>query len=214
MAFQTNLFLSRQAVLATKHKKEIVFAPLLAHAFEINLTVPDQIDTDQLGTFTGEIERVLSPIEVLRKKCAMAYAISGCDLCFSSEGSFGSHPEMFLIPAQEEWLMMKDFKNNLEIVVRQLSTLTNFNGAFIESEAELKNFALKASFPSHALILSNDKKNKTSIYKGIDNWESLSFHFNELKTRFGNVFVETDMRAMYNPSRMKVIENEIGRAHV
>jgi hypothetical protein len=51
------------------------------------------------------------------------------------------------------------YKNNLEIIVRELSMETNFNGSEITNEQELLDFAELVQFPSHGLILrpSNQK---------------------------------------------------------
>ncbi|MFX6266155.1 DUF6671 family protein, partial [Acinetobacter baumannii] len=44
------------------------------------------------------------------------------------------------------------------------------------------------------------------MIKGITDWDTLLRHYTHYKQNFGQVFVETDMRAMYNPMRMQVIE--------
>ncbi|MBJ7429162.1 MAG: hypothetical protein JHD28_09430, partial [Bacteroidia bacterium] len=89
------MFNNRKIVIATKHKKEQVIAPLLLEEFNINAIICEQLDTDQLGTFSGEIERNLSPIEAAKRKCYMAMELTQCDLAIASEGSFGPHPTLF-----------------------------------------------------------------------------------------------------------------------
>ncbi len=44
-------------ILATKHKKEQAIQVQFEEAFNANIFVPDNYDTDQFGTFTGEIPR-------------------------------------------------------------------------------------------------------------------------------------------------------------
>ncbi|MBM3504468.1 MAG: hypothetical protein FJX65_11400 [Alphaproteobacteria bacterium] len=58
----------RRAVLATMHGKERVFARPLRVALGLELVVPEGLDTDRLGTFSGEVERVGSPWEVAIRK--------------------------------------------------------------------------------------------------------------------------------------------------
>jgi hypothetical protein len=99
-----------------------------------------------------------------------------------------------------------DKKNNLEFVVREISTETNFNASEIKTEVELNDFANNADFPSHGLIFRKSKDDYSNIIKGITNFEELKSVFYNMITSFGKVYVETDMRAMYNPTRMKVIE--------
>ena len=172
----------------------------------MNCVVTENFDTDILGTFTGETERLDDPIITARKKCLMAMDLNNCDLAIASEGSFGPHPTMFFIPADDELTLFVDKKNNLEIVARELSTETNFNGSEIKTEAELMEFAENAKFPSHGLIIRKSSNELKEIVKGITNKEQLKNTFNFFISNYGKCFIETDMRAMYNPTRLKVIE--------
>lgn len=200
------MFQDRKLVIATKHEKEKVIAPLLEKELGVFCFVNENFDTDMLGTFTGEIEREQDPVATARQKCLMAMELSNCDLGIASEGSFGPHPSMFFVNADDEFLIFIDKKNNLEIIVRELSTATNFNGKNIKSETELLAFAEAANFPSHGLILRKAKEDKHEIEKGITDIKHLKEAFQTLFEKHGTVYAETDMRAMYNPSRMKVIE--------
>ena len=200
------MFQDRKLIIATKHEKEKVIAPLLEKALGVSCFVNENFDTDVLGTFTGEIERELDPIATSRQKCLMAMELTNCDLGIASEGSFGPHPSMFFVSADDEFLIFIDKKNDLEIIARELSTATNFNGKEIKSEEELLEFAHSVNFPSHGLILRKAKSDNDNIIKGITNINHLKDAFIELFDKFKSVYVETDMRAMYNPSRMKVIE--------
>lgn len=199
------MFKGRQLLIATKHEKEKVIAPILAEALGVKCFVTPNFDTDALGTFTGEIERKDDPVTTARKKCLMAMEAANCDLAVASEGSFGPHPTLFFVPADDEFLFFMDKKNGLEIMVRELSTETNFNASEIYTEIELTAFAVKANFPSHGLILRKSKDDYEKTVKGITNEDQLNKTFHEFIAHCGTAYVETDMRAMYNPTRMKVI---------
>ena len=201
------MFKGRDLVIATKHGKERVIAPIVEKELGVKCFVSLDLDTDLLGTFTGEIERKDDPISSARNKCFMAMEMTNCDLAIASEGSFGPHPTLFFIPANDEILVLIDKKNGLEIIVRELNTETNFNGSDIKTEEELLAFAANANFPSHGLILRKSKDEYGDIVKGINSVEQLSKVFIKLMNDFGTAFVETDMRAMYNPTRMKIIES-------
>jgi hypothetical protein len=200
------MFSGRKMLIATKHKKEEVIAPLFFEELGISSFVLDDLDTDLFGTFTGEIEREGGPLDALRKKVAKAMSIADVDLIIASEGSFGPHPTLFFLPAADEMLLFVDKKNNLEIVAREISTDTNFSSAEVNSEEELLAFAEKALFPSHALILSVPHQQPPIFVKGITSQEQLLNTFYKLKTKNNSVNVQTDMRALYNPTRMKTIE--------
>jgi hypothetical protein len=200
------LFQGRKVIIATKHQKEKVIAPIFEKELGVICFVDETFDTDALGTFTGEIERELDPISTAREKCLRAMNINNCDLGIASEGSFGPHPSMFFINADDEFLIFIDTKNKIEVLVRELSTSTNFNGKQIQSQEELLEFANQIEFPKHGLILRKSKDEKTDICKGIIDFETLEITFEYLYSKYNSVYVETDMRAMFNPSRMNVIE--------
>jgi hypothetical protein len=199
------LFKGRKLIIATKHHKERVIAPIMEKALDVECFVNNTFDTDRLGTFSGEVKRELDPLATARKKCLMAMEASNCDLGVASEGSFGPHPSLFFASADDEFLVFIDKKHDLEIIVRELSTETNFNGKSLTSEEELWEFAQLTKFPSHGLILKPSKDETTEIAKGINAKETLLSTFRYLQSKYGEVYVETDMRAMYNPSRMAVI---------
>ncbi len=199
------MFEGRHLIIATKHQKEKVFAPILEKELAVKCFVASNLDTDKLGTFTGEVERKFDPITTAKIKCLMAMELNHCDLAIASEGSFGPHPSLPFISADDEFLLMIDKKNNLEIVVREISNETNFNGSIIQTETELNDFASKANFPSHGLILRKSKADYSNIVKGITNLDQLKSVFSHFISDGGKVYIETDMRAMYNPTRMKVI---------
>ncbi len=199
-------FQDRNLLIATKHKKEKVIAPILEKELGVKCFVAPDLDTDELGTFTGEVERKDDPITTARNKCLMAMELANCDLAIASEGSFGMHPTIYFAPADDEFLLFIDKKNGLEIIAKELSMETNFNGSEIKTETELQEFATNANFPSHGLILRKSKDDFREIVKGITDEEQLNKAFFDLITNYGTAYIETDMRAMYNPSRMKVIE--------
>lgn len=200
------MFKGRNLVIATKHHKETVIAPILNKELGVSCLTADRLDTDLLGTFSGEIERKLDPIANAREKCIRAMDMYNCDLAVASEGSFGPHPSLYFIPADDEFIVLVDRKNNLEIVARELSPNTNFNGDEIKNKFDLDTFLTKARFPTHAVILKNSKDDHTNCIKGITQWTDLEMYSEQFFKSNQSFFIETDMRAMYNPSRMEVIK--------
>lgn len=200
------MFNGRKLVIATKHAKEKVIAPIMADSFGVNCLVSTDFDSDQFGAFTGEVERKDNAVTTVKKKCQLAMQLSGCDLAIASEGSFGPHPMLFFSPADEEVLLFVDKKNGFEIWTNHLSTETNFSGMEVRTLKELKDFAGATLFPSHGLILRKSKDAFDEMEKGITDWNELSDRSQYFINKYGSVYAETDMRAIYNPTRMKVIE--------
>lgn len=203
----SGLFEGRSIAIATRHSKEVAIAPVLEKELGVVCVTPPDLDTDAFGTFTGEVERKASALDAARLKCRMAIEATGLDLAVASEGSFGPHPAYPFLPADEELLVLVDIKNGLEIVVREWSMETNFNGSMCSSWAELSAFADKAGFPSHGLILRKSHTDTTAVIKGIVDQQVLESAAERLLRENGNVYVETDMRACFNPMRMRVIRN-------
>jgi hypothetical protein len=205
------MFEGRVIAVATKHEKERVIAPLLEQELGVTCVVPSNFDSDVFGTFTGEVPRADSPLETLRKKARLGMQKAGTDLVIASEGSFGPHPSLFFVPAADEMLIFIDRKNDIEIVAREVSTETNFSSAEVSTEEELLKFAEQSLFPSHGLILSSPIETitypteKPFFYKGITSHEELLDKFKTIRKETQTVLVQTDMRALYNPTRMKTI---------
>jgi hypothetical protein len=195
-------FEGRKVIIATRHGKENVIGPALKKAFKMTYSTT-AFDTDLLGTFSGEVERVLTPLEAAREKCRLALDEEvDADLAIASEGSFGPHPSLYFMPSDEEILLLVDRKNDLEIVLKYTSLQTNYGYFSSESEEPLADFLNRVKFPSHALIV----KKSDFIEKGIQSREQLDRAINVCLSLNGQYQLMTDMRAMYNPSRMAVIQ--------
>lgn len=199
------MFKGRTLVIATKHGKEEVIAPVLQNELGVKTMVPTNFDTDKFGTFTGEVERKLDPLSVARQKCLAAMEATGCSLAVASEGSFGPHPHLFFAGCDDEILLLMDKNNALDIYIRHLSLHTNFARRQITNEQQLIELAGQAKFPSHKLILKATIDEDVTYIKGISNFDNLLAKYRQFANMGCVVEVETDMRAMNNPSRMLVI---------
>lgn len=204
------LFADRVGVVATMHQKERVIAPLLQQELGIKVVVPENFDTDAFGTFTREIERPGDQIQSARLKAEKALLITGESLAFASEGTFSPHPFIPYLPCNREIVILLDKVNNLELVGQEFSTETNYRHQLVATLEEAYEFALKVGFPEHALVVMSDAStnHKSQMIKGITAKEQLfeAVSLMLTKSTTGKVHVETDMRALYNPTRMKNIE--------
>jgi len=200
------MFNGRKLHIATKHGKEKVIAPIVEKALSVSCHTANNFDTDRFGTFTGEVERTQDPLVTLRNKCLAGMSQYNFDLGIANEGSFGPHPFMPFIPVNEEIMILLDTKNKLEIIVSVLSTETNYQGEEVRTEQELLDFASQAQFPNHKLIIRKSKTDFKGMIKGLGDWGQLLTSFRENIIKNDHVYVETDMRAMNNPTRLTVIE--------
>lgn len=104
------MFENRTLFIATKHKKEEVIRPIFESSIGVKCIVPENFDTDLLGTFSGDIERSLSPVDAAREKCFLIVNNYGGELVVASEGSFFPHPVVGFFPINEEILLFLDIK--------------------------------------------------------------------------------------------------------
>lgn len=190
------MFNDRIAVLATMHRKEEAIAPILESELGMKIQVPADFDTDRFGTFTREIARSGDQFEAARKKAYSALEMVGGNLAIASEGSFAPHPSFPMLPCDREIVILIDTLNNLEIIGESISTETNFNHRRVSNYDEAYQFAMKVGFPEHKLVVIDQDK----ILKGISDFEQLREAVSDRKVQ-----LETDMRAMNNPTRMKAI---------
>jgi hypothetical protein len=198
----------RKAVLATMHGKEKVIVPILEKEFGLKIIVPENFDTDQFGTFTMDIARSGNQLEAARLKVQAAMRIMNIDLGIVSEGSFGTDPRIPFIQSNLELILLVDEKNSLEIRGHHRSSETNIAGEYISSAEEAINFAKKVGFPDHGVIVREKEKSDHGIYKDIKTEEELCQQVNKLLQDFPTkkrIYIETDMRAHMNPTRMKKI---------
>jgi len=216
-----SLFAGRIAVIATMHKKEAAIAPILESELGVQCIVPNNFNTDTFGTFTRDIARPADQIATARLKAKKALEITGATIASASEGSFAPHPDLPFIASNREIVVFIDTVNQLEIVGQEISTETNFNSQSVRTIEEAELFARKIGFPSHGLVvmLDADSSDEAEIFKGINTEEKLretvTFALN--KSAIGKVHIETDMRALYNPTRMqniaKATRNLIQKIH-
>jgi len=191
------------------HRKERVMASLLERGLGVEVKVPPNFDTDAFGSFTREIARPGPQQATARLKAEKALDLMGETLAIASEGSFGPHPAIPWLPGNRELVLLLDLTHNLEIVGEALTTETNHAWATVKSVAEAQSFAQKVGFPEHGLVVMTHPHTEVAeeIVKGITTPEQLT----ETVTQFlaasanGSVHLETDMRAQYNPTRMRVI---------
>ncbi|WP_448519112.1 DUF6671 family protein [Rhodoflexus sp.] len=195
------LFGNRMAALATIHEKEKIILPIFDQFIELNICVA-AVNTDQFGTFTGEIAREGTQIETIRRKCLAATAQTGLSIGIASEGSFGPHPQMPFVACNYELVMLKDLETDLEVCGRYLTTATNFSQKTVSAVAEALAFADSVGFPAHGLIV----RGRNNVVKGIRAFEHLIQTVEtELTKGDGLLYIETDMRAMHNPMRREAI---------
>lgn len=202
------LFAGRELVIATMHKKETVIGPLLEEALAVNIVVPVNFNSDQFGTFTREIKRHGDQLETARAKVFAAMEMTGAELGVASEGSFGTHPNIPFLQSNFELLVLIDKKYGYEIKGHHRTSNTNMRGEYVTTPDEALQFAESIGFPSHGVIVRENENSNGRIHKDIVDQEQLIKTVESMLSQAltKKVFIESDMRAHRNPTRMIAIQ--------
>jgi hypothetical protein len=207
-------FAHRILGVATLHGKESVIGPALMKVLPLagHCAIPN-VDTDRFGAFSGEVQRTCDARTAAIAKAKHGAEVSGMDLVIASEGSFGPYPPSPFIPCDEEFLVLYDARDGAVFEHRHVSLETVFGGERCVSLREVMAFAERMNFPAHGLVLRTKERwdRGDALHKGIRDRKRLRELAGALIDRQGSVWVETDMRAMENPTRMAVIAEAADR---
>ena len=199
-------FSGESVFFATKHSKEKVLAPVL-EKMGLKCICAD-VDTDRFGTFSGEVERVGGVREALRLKTVEAAKVNpDSRFLLASEGSFGPHPFIGFLQSDHEALLFVDRELNTEIYVEEISTDTNHAEIEFGPHDDLQTFLKQIGFPEHGVIVK-PTGNKDTVFKNLQTFQAVGQAIIDafLVSTEPKVILSTDMRANFNPTRMKVIE--------
>ena len=204
-----NLFFNRKALIITKHAKQQVIAPILNEELGLHVSVATKVDTDEFGTFSGEVERPDTQYNTAKLKILKAFKLyPKAEIAIASEGAFAPHPDSSFIPLNTEIILLIDRKNHLEISAKYLSLSVNVKEETISTMEEGWAFARVIGFPETGVILkTTDKNNKPVVVKDATTNAALENALRSLlqDSMDGKVTMQTDMRAHHNPVRMENI---------
>lgn len=207
-ASHDSVYSGQRVALLTQHGKETPLAEVLGEKLGCQLEHVSGYDTDQLGTFTRDIARSGSQLDAARAKARIGMTLSGLPIGLASEGAFGPDPVFLMMPHNLEMLVWIDDLLGIEVVATALGK-TNFSHITVKDWSDAKHFAESAGFPEHYLIVRPDDEHHPEFRKGISDWDSLkdAVDWALALSPVCRAFIETDMRAFANPTRMQAIRN-------
>jgi len=198
-----------QAVaFATMHDKEKAVAKAFARQLAASITIPVGIDTDALGTFTGEVPRAGTMAEAARAKALLAMKLTGLRCGRGSEGSFGPHRYIPFIPRNTELLLFVDQKDEIEVCETLMTHRTNYRNLTCRPGQDISDFLKSIGFPRHAVVVTPNAPMTAMLpIKGIKSATDLTEAILKASDASSDraVRIVTDMRAHLNPTQMAVI---------
>lgn len=197
------LYEGRSISLLTRHGKERVIGPVLEEVCGCRVVHTDAFDTDRLGTFTRETPRAGSQREAAIRKARVGMELTGLSVGLASEGAFTADPVTGLLSWNVELVVLIDDVRGLDLVGHFAAPGHSFS-AYADCWADTLRFARQAGFPDHHLVIRPDSPDHDTVRKGLDTLDALREAFDWARsTSFtGRVFLESDLRAHANPSRM------------
>lgn len=198
------------AGLVTMHGKEAVIGPVLSEGAGISLFRVEGVDTDAFGTFTREVERPGTALDAARTKIQAGFAASPeTRIMVASEGSFGPHPAIPLLPLGDELVLLVDRETGFELTGRHVGPETNFAQQRVTDVESALDFARRCGFPGHGVIVLGacGASPEPDLFcdKTLKDEDALAAAVARAIALTGAAFLETDMRAHRNPTRQNAI---------
>lgn len=195
----------RSLAVATRHGKARALRVPLRRVLGARVFTPRDLDTDALGTFSGEIARTAPPLVTAAHKARLALrAAPEAFAALASEASFGPDPVLGFVPLHHEWLVcVPAVAPQVVIAVGLASHATQFALCdLVEGRPPDAAWLAQARFPEHALIL-RALTDPPRMWKALRSHAALLAAWQVANSKGTKLQVETDMRAHLNPLRMR-----------
>ena len=207
MSVPAHPYKSLRLGLATMHGKERAIAPPFRRVIGAEVVVAPNLDTDELGTFSGEVPRPDALVETALLKAEMVFRGSDVDCALASEGSYGPIDRVPLNPGGVEILAFIDRKRGIRLIETLTTHRTNWRLQRFEAGDPERLLALKGmGFPEFGVFVgcNSDMSHPVKGLKTVD--EVIAAMDREARrSEDGLAVLYSDMRAHRNPTRMKVL---------
>lgn len=192
-----------RVAFATMHGKEHLAREPFRNILQAAVTAVPDLDTDQFGTFAGEIQRTLSPVEAARTKVRLGMRRAGSPFGLASEGTFSSG--FGLQTEHHEVLLFADDTRGFELLEATVTSSPLVPARRVTSVDAGVRFAEAAGFPRQGIVLTGGAAG-THVFKNFAKFSALT---EQLDGMFGpgdeSVTIAPDYRAHRCPSRREVI---------
>lgn len=193
----------RQVTFATMHGKHELASESFRSVLGATVSATPGVDTDQFGTFAGDIPRTLSPLAAARAKARLGMQIAGTDLGLASEGSFESAFGPLI--ENTELLLFIDTTRGIEIVERTSAIFPVQGGRSVSSAADALAFATAIGFPEQGVVVQGTETKPMTVVKDFAHVDDLEQTLRELMAASAAVTVLPDYRSHRSPARAEAI---------
>ena len=192
-----------EALLVTKHQKRALIAPALA---DLGWTLRSvEVDTDVLGTFSGDIARTTGPLETARRKALLGRDLGQEPWLLASEGTIA--PSTLGIPLNLELVVAVD-RASLTTITGHASRFAGVAHRFVVDHRtpteEILRHCTEADLPHHRLLVSAEDRSFPAV-GGLASADEVLEVLSRFRRRGRKLVIQTDFRAHLCPSRQAVI---------
>ena len=108
------------------HAKEQAVAPPFRRVLGTEIVVAPDVDTDELGTFSGEVPRPDALVETCVLKAELVFRTLDVDCAIANEGSYGPIDAVPLVPSGVEIMAFLDRRRGIRIIETLPTHRTNW----------------------------------------------------------------------------------------
>ncbi|MHA7650210.1 DUF6671 family protein [Mycobacterium sp. ML4] len=192
--------------MGTIHGKERQVAPVFAAELGARVFAPPGIDTDQFGTFAGEITRTLTPLAAATAKARLAMEAADVPYGLASEASYDSWCGMLAM--HQEILVFVDDTRGIQVVEGVNVPRAPGPPKLVESGQQAVDASRMFGFPEQGAIVKATVEGNTCVFgKGLtDPFALVEVVENAIAAADDRrAVLEPDLRAHHNPGRREVL---------
>ncbi|MEJ2792041.1 DUF6671 family protein [Iodobacter sp. LRB] len=179
----------------------------MAKLLGVRLWSPPDLDTDQFGTFSGDVARPGTPVEMLHAKIALCRSVLPNPIMVASEGSYAQHPLFRCVALAHEWMIWDDAANGFQLIEHKAAITPHYYAAMLENVAELELLLQRCGWPKLAVTVHPADLNLPS-YKGLQTGADIQAAIETLQAAGAKkIQIATDMRANLHPYRQRTIRH-------
>lgn len=189
------------------HAKERALAPAFRRVLAAEVVPVRDLDTDALGTFSGEVPRPDALVETALLKAELVFQTMDVDCALASEGSYGPIDRVPLNPSGVEILAFIDRKRGIRLIETLPTHRTNWRLMRFKAGDPSRLQILKAMrFPEYGVFVGCNSDMDHPV-KGLATVSEVIAAMDREAQRStdGLAVLYSDMRAHRNPTRMKVL---------
>lgn len=189
-------------VFATRHGKERQAREPFQRHLDARVVAPARIDTDQFGTFTGEVPRAGTAHDAALGKAMLGVLLTGNRYVLASEATYRSDLGMTQL---DELLLFHDAEDGVTLTESVRVAVPPVVASTVTSTGQALHVATRQGFPDVGLVATAETETGTLIRKGQHHAAQLAATVGALLSHADEVRLEPDLRAHVNPVRQQVI---------